>query len=121
MHEPDRLHELRRQRTLMQEHLAWLDREIAAELGQTEATERATPIDVPVLAPPVAGQIQARADSKTVMEQEAETAMAEYRIAPQDIQQDVRKGCLIYFAIGFLLFAAAVVGMYFALQYGKAK
>ena len=44
---PDRLAELRRQRALVQEHLAWLEREIAA----TEKTPSATrPADAPLTA-----------------------------------------------------------------------
>jgi hypothetical protein len=36
----DRLPELRRQRALVAEHLAWLDREIAAAGGETSASAR---------------------------------------------------------------------------------
>jgi hypothetical protein len=107
---------------LIQEHLAWLDREIAAESGSIEPIRHATPIEIAAqpVAPPIVGESQTFSASSPAIEQQAETAMAQYSVTPQAIQQDVRKGCLLYFAVGFLLFAATVVGVYLAWKHGRA-
>ncbi|HZP60009.1 MAG TPA: hypothetical protein VFB27_06750, partial [Opitutaceae bacterium] len=62
----DHLSELRRQRALVQEHLAWLDREIAAAAGET------TPL---TLAPKPPGPPAA---SASVANEEAEALLASY-------------------------------------------
>src|SRR4051812_37531409 len=48
----DRLNDLRRQRALAQEQLAWLDREIARETGAVSAPA-SSPVPHPVVAPAV--------------------------------------------------------------------
>ncbi len=97
----DRLKDLQRQRALAQEQLAWLDREIAREMG-TAAPVPPAPV-VPV-APP-APSVPAIADA------DADKIMAQYRSA-QPIHNEVKQGCLVYFFAAF-----AVVGVVVALLY----
>jgi hypothetical protein len=113
---PDRLAELQRQRALIQQHLAWLDREIAA----AERRPIAAPSDAPqaLPSPAVPSALPAGRDATTAeLEAEAEAVMAEYRLSSTDVQRDVRRGCFIYAAAGFLLFVAVVAGLYFALRH----
>lgn len=137
----DRLNELRRQRALLREHIAWLEREIAGEEAKAAPTGPAPqvpaspPDEVERGAPgarvttaegggrPSAPAVPAEADeagreiTADDVESAADAVLEEYRVAPTDLQRDVRRGCLLYFAAGFLLFVAAVAGLYFALRH----
>jgi hypothetical protein len=124
----DRLRELLRQRALLQEHLAWLEREITAAsdkgvppaelpLAKIVVPPTPTPAAIPTLAhsgPVIATTGTTRPVPVTA--QAAEAILEEYRVPPNALQQDVRRGCLLYFAAGFLIFALAVVGLYFAIR-----
>jgi hypothetical protein len=131
----DRLQELRRQRTLIQQHLAWLDREIAAASDQPVVAPPATaPIPdpvasvapavvapvvaapavapIPVVAPaipaePIAPEVAAAADA----------ILDEYRVAPDALQTGVKKGCYLYLLAAFGLLALGVIGLYYALRH----
>lgn len=125
----DRLAELRRQRELMQQHLAWLDREIAAEAAKQYPAETsakiaaivtasvpkspvATPITPPAresIAPPagVAASISAAPDADLILE--------EYRTPPATLHHDVRKGCFLYFAAALVLLVVVVAILYVTL------
>jgi hypothetical protein len=120
----DRLNELQRQRALVQEHLAWMEREIAAEMA------RAGPAPASPAEAPFAGQLPpatplqwqppfARPANPVPSampapgEPDAETIMEKYRDEAKDVKQDVRKGCFLYFAIAFLLLGLAVTALYF--------
>ncbi|PTY07335.1 hypothetical protein DB347_08520 [Opitutaceae bacterium EW11] len=103
---PDRVDELLRQRRLIQEHLAWLDREIARETGKPAAVSPLTSI-AHVLSP-------AGAQSPAAVEPSgSDPILAQYEQNPQNLQQDVRKGCLTAFAIGMALFLGSVGIAYF--------
>lgn len=115
---PDRLAELRRQRALIAEHLAWLDREIAAA-GSASAASPEPPIasgleaaSAPVPAELDPAAILAAATTAKPVAPVAAGHATEDDIAakhlptkrqPADIQQDVRRGCLLYFSIAALL------------------
>ena len=96
----DRLNDLRRQRTLQQEHLDWLDREIAALEGSVvpEAT----------LAPPPLPAASPSRDDRDV-----EGILAEFRQAPVSIERRTKLGCLVYFVIVVGLLAVAVLALYY--------
>lgn len=121
----DRVAELLRQRALMQEHLAWLEREIAAaqaasaggqlpEPARTKAVvpaplvpnRPAAPEPLPLAAPPASQSIP-----------DPEVLIEEYRVRPDEVHQDVRKGCLLYFVGAFVVLGLVVVGLYFALRH----
>lgn len=127
----DRLAQLRRQRALVQEHLAWLEREIA-ETEKTGATEPApassgnqTNQDRPAPALSssafAAGLTRGRNDAlepaANTTDTQAEAVMEEYRVGSDDLQRDVRKGCFLYFAAALALLVAGVAGLYFALRH----
>lgn len=103
----DRLAELRRQRALAQEQLAWLDREIAAQT----AGQMATPPAASALPP-----ISPRADTPPTAAS-ADALMEDYRVPPAALHQDVRKGCFVYFALALAVLVAVTLGLYFALRH----
>jgi len=92
----DRLDELRRQRDLLRENLAFIEREIAAEARSQGGTVP------PPLRPP-----------DPVEDRTAEAILAEYQRAPAAISQQAKAGCIAYFAGGLLLMAALLAAAYF--------
>ena len=128
----DRLAELLRQRALLQEHLAWLDREIAKASNSASPALTAPPTPDPqapprlapsIPAPPItvrrlplaasAPVIAPAADARAT---NADEILEQYRVAPAALQTDIRKGCLLYF-IGALVFVGVVVaGLYLAFR-----
>ncbi len=123
----DRLAELLRQRALLQEHLAWLDQEIAAASNRVVPAEAPAPV-LPVAAPatlPVAAPRPAQAvlsipSVPAAVPPEAsplgDDILDQYRVPPQSLQTDVRKGCLLYFAGAFVLLFAVVTVLYLAFR-----
>jgi hypothetical protein len=90
----DRLLELRRQRALVQEHLAWLDREIASTAsGATPAMQ-----SQPAMPAPEDGDIEALIES--------------YKAETRSTPTTVRRGCFFAFAAALLLFFLCVLALY---------
>jgi len=100
----DRLNELRRQRALAQEQLAWFDHEIAREEG----------VDASAAAPlaQAAGPSASTTQEPTVNDQQADRIIEQYRHQGRSIQGEVRRGCFLYFGAAFALLAAALVLFY---------
>ena len=100
----ERLQQLQRQRRLLEEHLAWLDREILRETG---AAPSSSPAAEPTAALP-AGPDHVSANAE--VELEATSILAEYEQDPRSLQGDVKRGCLTAFAIamGTLILAVAL-------------
>jgi hypothetical protein len=110
---PDRLPELLHQRALLREHLAWLDRQIAQASGG-EQRPATTPGDV--VNPKPTAPVRAAPSSVAAGEASlpaADEILEQYRVAPNALQTDVKKGCLLYFAGAFVLLALAIVAFYF--------
>ena len=99
----DRLPELRRQRALVAEHLAWLDREISAAGSEAPATPASPP---PVTLPP-STQPDGVADGPV-----AEKILAEFRSEAERAPADMRRGCLWSFVAGMLLLILGVAAIY---------
>jgi hypothetical protein len=114
----DRLAELRRQRTLVQQHLDWLDREISAAQAHTAAANPST--SIAASAEPVSAAVTAPlskpAEQATGADEVSDQILQEYRVPSESLQQDVRKGCLLYFTAGFMLFLLGIVALYFLVQ-----
>ncbi len=137
----DRLSDLRRQRELVAEQLAWLDREIAnaSEQAAPAPPAAATPApDAPAsaLAAPILPPAPTPAPKSVVKQQAAQILAAaspasgenlpaaeqildQYRVAPDSLRTDVRKGCLLYFVAAFGLLILGVIALYFAFRHGK--
>lgn len=94
----DRLAVLRRQRQLLTEHLAWLDREIAA------AEDASASSLYPNFPPPGA---LATPDLPLASDPLPET------LDPRAVHDNVRRGCFLYFALALLTLIAALAAFYF--------
>ncbi len=117
----DRLRELLRQRTLLQDHLAWLEREIKEADGAAQPNAAATqppPATAQPSSPPAASTMgpMATTPGPTDTGSVADDILDKYRVKPTSVQQDVRKGCFLYFTLGFIVFALGVLGLYYALR-----
>ena len=129
----DRLAELLRQRALLQEHLTWLDREIAAASAKPGAPpgEPVAPLAVPapegaLPASPTSTARHAAALQPTAPSPlpsghappppDADALMEQYRSSTDSLQSDVRKGCFLYFAAAFVLLGVGVGVLYFLLS-----
>ena len=126
----DRLAELVRQRAIVEEHLAWLDRQLAEaarnSLAQPSArsSNAGTPStpNVPSLVPtsPPSGigrtPTAAAANDSGGVVAEAEEILNQFRVTPEVVKHDVRKGCFLYFAAAFLLLGLVVVAIYIAFR-----
>ena len=101
---PDRLEILRHQRALVQEQLAWIDREIA------ELSSQATPGVTPAaLAPPAPRP----SPPHPVPVAPSLPDFPEYQADAASMQSAARRGCLMYAALAFALLIAATVALYF--------
>ncbi len=99
----DRLPELCRQRALVAEHLAWLDREIAAAGGDTPAA----PAVPPLATPPPSTQPGDVGDLPT-----AEKILAEFRHEAELSPTKMRRGCIWSFVAAMALFILGVAAIY---------
>ncbi len=129
----DRLQELLRQRQLVQEQLAWLDREIVTVSGDAPASPPA-PIQAPDLSRPtpppsnfVASQAAAiarhaaaactpRSDESPQVIASADAILDQYRVQPDSLKTNVSRGCLLYFFCALAGVAVVVTGLYYALR-----
>lgn len=124
----DRLAELVRQRALVQEHLAWLNREIAtaAEAAKAVAPTKLAPETSPsptVVSSPASTPsdiLSAGAKSSPTLagvptSTDPDEIIARYQVAPGMVKQDVRKGCLLYFVGAFVLLGLVVTVLYLAI------
>ena len=100
------LNEFRRQRELLKGHLAWLEKEIAAEEGRHLSP---SPDEPPELRAP------APADDR-----DAESILSEYRRPGESIARQTKLGCILYFAVAVVLTAGAVLAFYLLHRAGRA-
>ena len=130
MPDPARLNDLRRQRELVAEQLAWIDREIAAASGEPAspkpvaappaapaAAPRLVPVRAPIVPPPPPAALNA--EIPTHVAAQADAMLDEYRVAPDAMKSDVKKGCFLYFFAAFALFALGVVALYLIFRASK--
>lgn len=98
---PQRLAELQRQRDLVREHLAWLEREIAREHSVT-----------PQAIAPAVVSISVRPETSSLAptpELPAELPKPD----PVGAAAEARRGCLLLFIAAFAILALALFAIYF--------
>lgn len=95
---PDRLSELIHQRELAQEHLAWLEHEIAAATASANAVSSVSATLSPDL---------------DLAPGSATDAFAADPVDAQAVRRTVKRGCFLYFTLALLSLAATVVLFYF--------
>lgn len=105
----DRLTELRRQRALAQEQLAWFDREIARESAGTHTPPAAS---API-ATPASPKSTTPAPEAPVVDQDAEKILERYRHTGQPVRDEVKRGCFLYFFAAFALLALGLTAFWF--------
>jgi hypothetical protein len=108
----DRSDELRRQRDLLREHLAWLEREMAKEAGMAPDEGEPRPL-APRINPPRISVTASDAD------RDAEAILAEFRRSSPAIEQQTKRGCILYFAIIVSVLLAVALGL--AYFYTKSR
>lgn len=99
----DRLKDLQRQRSLAQEQLAWLDREIARETGPVPIRESPSPVG------PVGAQ---ETPQSADVSRTADEILAQYRRDPASTTGDVKRGCYLYFVFALVGLIVCVVTIY---------
>jgi hypothetical protein len=123
---------------LVQEHLAWLDRQIAEAGGDTPAAPWPTTsaANSPATSPSgtsakppagatavVAAALKAKAATANTSSEPPEVAAAanaileEYRVPPEALKTDIRKGCFLYFAGALAVVAIAVAVLWYAFRH----
>jgi len=132
----ERLSELLRQRALLQEHLAWLNREITAATARQPPPVVGIPPAAPppapahaAVAPPIPATVVVPANIASVDPTVtlpgghpvtpgpgADAILDQYRVPARSLHEDVRRGCLIYFVAALVLLGAGVVLLYFAIS-----
>ena len=127
----DRLAELRRQRALLSEHLAWLDGEIAVATGQSGVPPVPPTLRPPATPPSEPSPSWEAPASRFLSQRPAATLSAttpvgsqpapsdvdliiqKYGSAPRSLKSDVRKGCFIYITAAIVLLVLGVTALYF--------
>lgn len=124
---PDRLAELRRQRALVAQHLAWIDAELtAAGAGRAPAaTERPAEVGaelaglegLPNPAAPAAPEAPASAEAAdpvlALANARADEIIEKYRATEALDPNEAKRGCIVLFAAFFVLGAAALLAIYY--------
>lgn len=130
----DRLAELRRQRSLISEHLSWLEREID-QIEREKARPTAPPPSPTAVTAPAspatsgfkASLPSARAEtsplaagtaagpSSAVPISDPELLLEKFRAPPGAVKRDVRQGCLLYFVGALVLLGIGVAILYLTL------
>jgi hypothetical protein len=95
----DRLQELLRQKALLAEQAAGLERKIAAEEAKADVNPSATGL-VTAAPPPVSADAAVAA------------LLDEYRPDPHALQQSVKRGCYLYFLGAVTLLGLGVLAIY---------
>jgi hypothetical protein len=103
----ERSDELRRQRDVVRQHLAWLDRQLAAQEG------------IPAAEPLQSVSLRHPSVTASDADRDAEAILAEFRQSGPSIASQTKRGCILYFAIAIGLLLAVVLG--FAYHYAKNR
>jgi len=90
---PERLAELQRQRSLVKEHLAWLEREIATAAGEPARSVEPAVASLPLTTPT--------------------SSLDSYQPDPVAAATQARRGCLAYAALVLFLSALGLTAIYF--------
>jgi len=106
----DRLKDLQRQRALQQEHLAWLDQEIAKEAGQAGASGNAIPVS-PLTHRVSAPKLESILPASDITA-DAEAIIEKYQNTGPSVQSQVKRGCFMYFFLALALVGVGVAALY---------
>jgi hypothetical protein len=110
---PDRLSELKRQRALLLQQLAALDREIQAFQAGQPAAPRS--IEPPPVVPAMSSTLIAPLTA--IPNEEAEAIIGQYSTDEKSLKTNIRRGCFLYAAGAFALLVFGVFGLYLLLRH----
>lgn len=106
----DRLQELLHQKALLNEQAAWLDREIRTEQARIGAAP--APVQPPPAAPPSPETVPEQTEIAAAGDENANAILEQYRSSPRSLQQEVRRGCFLYFFGALALLGVCVALIY---------
>ena len=123
----ERIKKLKHQKQLLEEHLQWLDAEIASEAGQVQDPGKAQPETTEAVAAPVTIPISQSNEQSTVsaarqeqsesdLEELSEQLISQYSHETLHREMDPRLGLLIYFG-GALVVIALVIFLFYWFGY----
>ena len=118
---PDRLAELRRQRALVAQHLAWIDSELtAAGAGQTSQPLAAPPPTIPSAVsdepgePTAPATLAASEDAAIALAQtRADEIIEKYRATEALDPRAAKRGCLVLFGAFFAFAGFVILAIYY--------
>lgn len=121
---PDRLAELRRQRALVAQHLAWIDAELtAAGAGQPPSSSASPGAAAPAPAPvPATTTLAAEASPSPAVDLDPSLVLAntradeiieKYRATEALDPRAAKRGCLVLFGAIFILGAVTLFAVYY--------
>lgn len=115
---PDRLAELRRQRALVAQHLAWIDAELtAAGAGQPPPLAApdlpATTDPTPRATTPAPSTVEEGDPAITLANTRADEIIEKYRATEALDPVAAKRGCLVFFAAGCALLGAVILTIYY--------
>jgi len=121
----DRISELRRQRTLIAQHLAWIDAELTAagapRAGLTSAsnpTSVVSPLDLSSAPPAIPPATTDPEPGVAMAHARADEIIEKYRATEALDPKATKRGCLVLFGALFALVGAALLAIYY---FGYAK
>lgn len=113
---PDRLAELRRQRALVAQHLAWIDSELfEAEAGQPSVPDEPVAIPAPaVTRPPLLPAAEGNNNPAVALANaKADEIIERYRATEAPDPGSARRGCLLLIGAVFALGGAVLLAIYY--------
>jgi hypothetical protein len=112
----DRLQELLHQKALLNEQAAWLEREIIAEQARIGAFPEPAPKASEETPPD--GPSPDASTSPAAVDANANAILEQYRSNSRSLQQEVRRGCFLYF-FGALALLGLVIAVIYLTHHGK--
>ncbi len=110
---PDRLAELRRQRALVAQHLAWIDSELIAT-GAGQPPDPSIETAAAVIAPPLLPTPEAHANPAVALaNKKADEIIEQYRATEALDPSSTKRGCLLLIGAVFALGGAVVLAIYY--------
>jgi hypothetical protein len=112
---PDRLAELRRQRALVAQHLAWIDSELStAGAGQPPAPSTDAAAEANVVAPPLLPALEANQNPAVALaNKRADEIIEQYRATEALDPSSTKRGCLLLIGGIFALGGAVLMAIYY--------
>lgn len=112
---PDRLAELRRQRALVAQHLAWIDSElIAAGAGQPPAPSSPDTVSTPDATPPLPPTAEGNENPAVALaNKKADEIIELYRATEALDPSSTKRGCLLLIGAMFALGGVVLLAIYY--------